>query len=127
LIAHDWPGNVRELENVVQRSIVLARGDKISSPDLIFDEEKRTSLLDEKPWAVSSSNELEPNHVELADSTGGLQHSVEANEFRIIAETVRKAETKQEAAKLLGISDRTLRYKLAKMRDRGILPKRATG
>jgi two-component system response regulator FlrC len=53
-----------------------------------------------------------------------LQDALEANEFRIIAETVKAAPTKQAAAKQLGISERTLRYKMAKMRERGFAPQR---
>ena len=53
-----------------------------------------------------------------------LQDAIEANEFRIIAETVKAAPTKQAAAKQLGISERTLRYKMAKMRERGFAPQR---
>jgi two-component system response regulator FlrC len=61
------------------------------------------------------------------NNSEGLQRSVEENEFRIIAEMVDKTKTKQEAAKKLGISDRTLRYKLAKMRDRGFSLSRLAG
>ena len=38
LLTHHWPGNVRELENVIQRSVLLARSDMITEKDLIFDE-----------------------------------------------------------------------------------------
>jgi two-component system response regulator FlrC len=127
LISHNWPGNVRELENVVQRSIVLAQGEKIRSADLIFDEEKRDGFSEQTERREPIREDEQLDVTRGFQSTGVLQDSVEANEFRIIAETLKSTGTKQEAAKVLGISDRTLRYKLAKMRDRGILPKRAVG
>ena len=50
---------------------------------------------------------------------------MEANEFRVISETIRNARTRKEAAALLGISERTLRYKVSRMKDRGFdVPKR---
>ena len=60
-----------------------------------------------------------------SEKTDGLQDAMEANEFRIIAETIRTSPTRQAAATALGISERTLRYKLARMRERGMeLPRR---
>ena len=50
---------------------------------------------------------------------------MDANEFRIIVDTIKNTRTRQEAADMLGISQRTLRYKIARMRERGIsIPKR---
>ncbi|HBK17922.1 MAG TPA: sigma-54-dependent Fis family transcriptional regulator, partial [Gammaproteobacteria bacterium] len=55
----------------------------------------------------------------------GLQGAMDANEFRIIVDTIKNTRTRQEAADKLGISERTLRYKIARMRERGIqIPKR---
>ena len=49
---------------------------------------------------------------------------MDANEFRIIVDTIKNTRTRQ-AADMLGISQRTLRYKIARMRERGIqIPKR---
>jgi two-component system response regulator FlrC len=62
---------------------------------------------------------------ETSDSTTGLQGAMDANEFRIIVDTIKNTRTRQEAADMLGISQRTLRYKIARMRERGIqIPKR---
>ena len=50
---------------------------------------------------------------------------MDANEFRIIVETIKNTRTRKEAADVLGISQRTLRYKVARMREKGItIPKR---
>jgi two-component system response regulator FlrC len=53
---------------------------------------------------------------------------MDANEFRVISQTLKTARTRKEAASVLGISERTLRYKVAKMRERGIdIPRRRMG
>ncbi len=44
LLMHDWPGNVRELENLIQRAVLMARGNMITEQDLLFDQ----SLSDKK-------------------------------------------------------------------------------
>jgi two-component system response regulator FlrC len=50
---------------------------------------------------------------------------MDANEFRVIAETLRTCRTRKEAASVLGVSERTLRYKMARMKERGFeVPKR---
>ncbi len=126
LLAYQWPGNVRELENVIQRAIVLSNGIEIESKHLIFDEPN---------FGYSGMEDiagLDQNYDSISPTDGGindrsdepLQDALEANEFRIIAETVKAAPTKQAAAKQLGISERTLRYKMAKMRERGFAPQR---
>ena len=54
-----------------------------------------------------------------------LQSAMDANEFRVIAETLRTCRTRKEAAAIFGISERTLRYKMARMKERGVeIPKR---
>jgi two-component system response regulator FlrC len=60
-----------------------------------------------------------------SEGGSGLQGAMDANEFRIIVDTIKNTRTRQEAADMLGISQRTLRYKIARMRERGIqIPKR---
>jgi two-component system response regulator FlrC len=62
---------------------------------------------------------------EGSENSSGLQGAMDANEFRIIVDTIKNTRTRQEAADMLGISQRTLRYKIARMRERGIqIPKR---
>lgn len=92
LIKHDYPGNVRELENIIERAIVLTRGDHIALEDL-------------------------PNHSEgLPQPTeGGIKETVEVMEKRMITEALIKADWVQtKAGTLLGISERMLRYKMKK-------------
>ena len=125
LLSYTWPGNVRELENVVQRAIVLTSGEVIQPRCLIFDEPSvpvESSFAADVPAAPVAAQTAPAVNSEKTD---GLQDAMEANEFRIIAETIRTSPTRQAAAKALGISERTLRYKLARMRERGMeLPRR---
>lgn len=100
LASHDWPGNVRELENVIQRALLLAPGDAIEPEHLIFDR---------RP---------EPR---AADTAGGtLSNIVQIHEFQAIRETLAACNgSRTETARRLGISERTLRYRLAKAREQG--------
>ena len=127
---------MRELENVIQRAVVLSGGDPISSQNLFFDEPifSGESHADDQ---MSSGRGLESVAVSENRFRGseapigsqptreGLHGAMEANEFRVISETIRNARTRKEAAALLGISERTLRYKVSRMKDRGFeIPKR---
>ena len=124
LLAYTWPGNVRELENVVQRAIVLTSGEVIQSQYLIFDEPMGQMQV-QRAVVVPAPEATHAPELTAIETTDGLQDAMEANEFRIIAETIRTSPTRQAAASALGISERTLRYKLARMRERGMeLPRR---
>lgn len=102
LLAHNWPGNVRELQNVMQRSLIMLSGNALTGADLVFEDEP----------AYSDAEQVEG---------GALQDDLKAREFQIIIDALRedRGNRKKTAAKL-GISPRTLRYKLAKMRDAGL-------
>ncbi|KRC79556.1 sigma-54 interaction domain-containing protein [Sphingomonas sp. Root241] len=99
LTDHDWPGNVRELENVIQRALLLAPGDVIDAGHLIFD--RRPEMRQqERPETLSNI--------------------VQMHEFQAIRETLAECNgSRIETAKRLGISERTLRYRLAKAREQG--------
>jgi two-component system response regulator FlrC len=110
LLQHDWPGNVRELENVIQRSLILLPGNLITAADLV---------LSEPVEAIGS----------LPSSAGALQEDLRLREWRLIVEALRESGGNRAAvADKLGISPRTLRYKLARMREDGVtLPGEAAG
>ena len=104
LEAHDWPGNVRELENLLQRSLILLQSDTIHAVDLAFEESVSTA----------ADTALTP--------TAALQRDLKCKEFELIADALREEHGNRKAvAEKLGISPRTLRYKLARMRDEGFL------
>jgi two-component system response regulator FlrC len=101
LKAYAWPGNVRELQNVVQRALLLAEGDAAIGPEHLVLADART------PSAAPAA----------AGLAGGLW---EEETRRIVAALNVHSGARQRAAEQLGISDRTLRYKLSKMRAAGI-------
>lgn len=108
LLAHRWPGNVRELDNVIQRAMILHGAGCISARDIIIDA-CDVMLTDEQDSA--------PKITEVE----GLGDELKAQEHVIILETLNQCNgSRKLVAEKLGISARTLRYKMARMRDMGI-------
>ncbi len=105
LMRHDFPGNVRELENIIQRAVVLARDEILTTRDL-------------PPSLVQpATSERAASAPQDAVVPGDLNARVEALEQAMITEALAQAGGNQvRAAELLGISERTLRYKLGKKR-----------
>ena len=95
LRAHDWPGNVRELENVVQRALVMSGGHPLNVADL----------------------GLEP----ARSSDTSLSHRVRESEDAMLLNALRDHDgRRRDTAAALGISERTLRNKLRRLREAGI-------
>ena len=114
LEAHAWPGNVRELENVIRRAILLA-GDAcaIAPEHIIFDTAVRAV-----PEAAPASAPAGPR----ISAPRSLSDVAFASEARAILETLgRNGGNRAATARSLGISERTLRYRLASMRGAGML------
>lgn len=109
LLSHDWPGNVRELDNLIQRTLILQPGSLITDTDLVFE-----------PVAAGGEKD-EPGKADLQDS---LRH----RERQVILDVLaRCGGNRSAAAKTLGISARTLRYKIARLRENGVsLPANTT-
>ena len=110
---HDWPGNVRELENVIQRALLFCGADTIEANHIVFDRpvtmtfQRAASVTPIAPIAVPSEPET-------------LGNIVQMSEFAAIRETLKACNgSRIETAKRLGISERTLRYRLAKAREQG--------
>jgi two-component system NtrC family response regulator len=98
LMKYNYPGNVRELENIIERAVVLTRGKVITLNDLPmnikgFKEEKTLAAL----------------------GKGTLTEQVEALEKQLIFDALQESGGNQtKAGKLLGLTERNLRYKLKK-------------
>ena len=98
LINYSWPGNVRELEKVIERGVVLAKGSMI-----------HTEQIPEEIREVESAS----GHQDFMRHT--LSESVEILETKIIKDILDKASgNRKKAAKMLGISLRSLQYKIKK-------------
>lgn len=113
LIQYAWPGNVRELENVVQRALIMHVDGRIEAEDIILDE--RFQAFD-----IQKTGAVFPEQV-LPSDKDNLGNELKIQEQQIILDTLEKFSGKRnKVADALGISPRTLRYKLAKMREDGI-------
>lgn len=115
LLRHAWPGNVRELENLIQRALILAAGRRIGTAQLQFD-----SCGHQEP-------EYRPPGADGTTEDEVLEEQLRSVEGQLIADALRRSESRKHAAELLGISPRTLRYKIARLRESGVqLPGRQT-
>ena len=115
LESYAWPGNVRELDNVIQRALILQTGSKILASDLHLSEGS-ICLPDD---AVKTTPVV--TMVKSESTSGVLDQDLRQHEYQIILDAlVQFKGSRKLAAEHLGISPRTLRYKLAKIRDQGI-------
>lgn len=104
LLQHQWPGNVRELDNVIQRAMILKQGKEIQPQDIML--ETDTSINEPLNGADEDS--------------GRLQNDLRDRETEVILDTLNSFNgSRKKTAEQLGISPRTLRYKLARLRDMG--------
>jgi two-component system, response regulator FlrC len=112
LIAYPWPGNVRELDNAIQRALILQQGGLIQPQDFCL-----TGPVACAPLPALAA----PVPMAESESAGALGDDLRRREFQMIIDTLRTERgRRKEAAERLGISPRTLRYKLAQMRDAGM-------
>ncbi|MBV7258924.1 sigma-54 interaction domain-containing protein [Erythrobacter crassostreae] len=114
LQTHIWPGNVRELENVIRRAILLASdADQIGSEHIVFDQPVRSAA--------------EPGHESLPAPSmpraGGKLSDVafQSEAQAILTALESHGGHRAKTALSLGISERTLRYRLASMRESGLM------
>jgi two-component system response regulator FlrC len=105
LLTYSWPGNVRELDNVMQRALVLVSEQLIDAEHIQFEQEI--------PPLVAAA--------QVGSSTLALSDSLESTERGLIIDALQAGNgNRRVVADRLGISQRTLRYKLARLRDAGV-------
>lgn len=125
LYTYHWPGNVRELDNVIQRAVVFADYGRIDAEHIFFDEpmvnqESEFSHSMVPPTFNPTRFIDRPTEQPMMGSRPrDLQSAVRASEYDVIMEAIQSTRTREEAARKLGISPRTLRYKMAKLRESG--------
>jgi DNA-binding NtrC family response regulator len=97
LMRYVYPGNVRELQNIIERAVVMARGDVVTKNDLSLEGQEMQSAAESLPSGTT------------------LSEQVEDLEKKAIAEALQQANGIQSrAADILGLTERNLRYKLKK-------------
>jgi two-component system response regulator FlrC len=99
LIDYHWPGNVREAQNIIQRALIVCENNVIEDTDLLLEKQDNTVAM--------------------------LEHTLEdvlaKQEYQLILDALKETQgNRKKAAEKLDISARTLRYKLARMREEGI-------
>jgi two-component system, response regulator FlrC len=135
LTAYAWPGNVRELENVMQRALLYCESAGAIEPrHLVLDERARVASSGAAAqtgaapafgasWpGAASVGVAQPDGAAggFGASSAGLADGLWEEETRRIVTALASSRGREKAAELLGISGRTLRYKLSKMRKAGI-------
>ncbi len=121
LVSYPWPGNVRELDNAIQRALILQQGGLIQAEDFCLAGPVGAAPLPALSIVRSAPAPVESLTALPAEAAGGLGDDLRRREFQLIIDTLRTERgRRKEAAERLGISPRTLRYKLAQMRDAGM-------
>jgi DNA-binding NtrC family response regulator len=113
---YDWPGNVRELRNVVERAVLLERGELVGPQGLLFPRPASAASAASAgapnarlPAAMAATPEGEE------DGDLHLRTQLVRTERRLLAEALARAGgVKRQAARLLGIDERNLGYFLRK-------------
>jgi len=108
LLNYSWKGNVRELDNVMQRALIFKDTAEITAENIHLETDDYTG--EQTVYSVATT---------VQDSE--LMNGLKDREQQLILEALKAGNgSRKYAAERLGISPRTLRYKLARMRDAGI-------
>ena len=129
LVEYHWPGNVRELQNVIMRALVITQQSVIDRCHLVFDDittiddedypnmgptSRAASSFDYTGTGQSSNSLFEP-----------LSKAIKSSEHQTIMTALKNSRSRDQAAESLGISTRTLRHKLQRLREEGMSVTRA--
>jgi two-component system response regulator FlrC len=134
LLTYAWPGNVRELDNVLQRALILVNGPVIGREHIQLEPAPDVPVSPPAPAVAIAATAapdlgcLAPPEAQAAERAiatdeerGSLADSLGQTERNVLLEALRNgSSTRREIAERLGISPRTLRYKLARLRAAGI-------
>jgi len=116
LLTYPWPGNVRELDNLLQRALILVNGPVIHKEHIQFELANEISLASDVVPVVA----IKPPAMDVP-SANSLARSLDETERDLILDALRTGQgSRREVAERLGISQRTLRYKLARLREAGV-------
>jgi two-component system, response regulator FlrC len=130
LLTYNWPGNVRELDNLLQRALILVNGPVIG-PEHIQFELLNEPAMQAQPAHVraalaaqavrrESIQDSSPSGTFAMPAGNRLAKSLGQIEKDLILEALRSGSPRREVAERLGISPRTLRHKLARLREAGV-------
>jgi len=123
LMTHNWIGNVRELDNVAQRALILQNDGEINENHIMFEPEQVSGVV------VSETVDTTVDNFPVSEQSSDLLgDNLKNQEYRLILDALKVSNgSRKNAAEQLGISQRTLRYKLAKMREVGMTVPAAYG
>ena len=117
LLRHAWPGNVRELENAMQRALILAQGDVIDSATLSLC--LPGAVLREETTALAGLAAVTANPAVAATEERRPDNMKDLEREHILSTLKEVGGSRRRAVERLGISERTLRYKLQQYREEG--------
>jgi two-component system response regulator FlrC len=144
LLTYPWPGNVRELDNLLQRALILINGPVISAEHIQFEPApdvplnpppassaaaatlrgiagSETEAVADVAACAAPATVLAQESPATDDACGSLADSLGQVERNVLLDALRAGtSTRREIAERLGISPRTLRYKLARLRAAGV-------
>lgn len=102
LFGYGWPGNVRELRNVIERAVLLCKGERIEAEDIVL------GRSESKPW------QWDIEHIDLPPHGFDFE-KLRRLEKHLLAQALERTSNNQsQAAKLLNLSRDRLRYRLQK-------------
>ena len=129
LVKYHWPGNVRELQNVIMRALVITQQSAIDRCHLIFDDITIIDGVDVPDTGPTRRAESRFDYTDMGQSSNSLfeplSKAVKSSEYQSIMTALENSCSRDQAAESLGISTRTLRHKLQRLREEGLSVTRA--